>query len=409
MGQQYSTHLTFTISEDNLLVKIFLRFPQKTNLKNEDIKSWRQSMAKKPTKSLIKASTSLSDYTQFIKSLKEKVRSAQVRASLSVNRELIRLYWEIGKDVVERQERDGWGTKAIERVARDLQNEFPGIEGFSRTNLFRMRAFYLAYKLVPQPVGQLEALPIFRIPWGHNAIIIEKIGNIKERLWYANMTIEEGWSREELIGSIKRRWFQRHGKAITNFEERLPDPQSRVAQEATKDPYYFDFLELKDAHVEKDIEDGLLDCIEKFMRELGQGFTFYGRQVHLEVGDKDFYIDLLFYNVKLRCYYVIELKATDFKPEFAGKMNFYLTAVDEMLKHETDNPSIGLLICKRKNDFIAEYALRDIRKPMGVMGYETEIIEKLPQKLQGKLPTVIEIEEELNKLARIKGKKTKKK
>jgi predicted nuclease of restriction endonuclease-like (RecB) superfamily len=321
-------------------------------------------MAKKPIKSLTKApktSIALSDYSQFIKSLKEKVRSAQLRAFLSVNRELIQLYWEIGKDVVNRQEKDGWGSKVIERVAKDLQNAFPGVEGFSRSNMFRMKAFYLAYEKVAQAVRQLEKLSIFSIPWGHNIVILQQLKTEKERLWYANMTIEEGWSREELIGSIKRHWFKRYGKAITNFKAQLPATQSRLAQEATKDPYYFDFLELKDAHVEKDVEDGLLDRIEKFMRELGQGFTFYGRQVHLEVGGKDFYIDLLFYNVKLRCYYVIELKAIDFKPEFAGKMNFYLTAVDETLKHQTDNPTIGLLICKRKNDFIAEYALRDIR------------------------------------------------
>lgn len=316
-------------------------------------------------------------YSQFIKSLKERIRSAQLRASLAVNRELIQLYWEIGKDVIDRQEKDGWGSKVIERISRDLQNEFPGVEGFSRSNIFRMKAFYLAYAKVAQAVRQLKDLPVFSIPWGHNIAIFQQLKTEKERLWYAKMTIEEGWSREELIGSIKRHWFKRYGKAITNFKARLPDPQSRLAQEATKDPYYFDFLELSDAHVEKDVENGLLDHIEKFIGELGQGFTFYGRQVHLEVGDKDFYIDLLFYNVKLRCYYVIELKATDFKPEFAGKMNFYLSAVDEMLKHETDNPSIGLLICKRKNDFIAEYALRDIRKPIGVMGYEADIVEEL--------------------------------
>jgi predicted nuclease of restriction endonuclease-like (RecB) superfamily len=275
--------------------------------------------------------------------------------------------------------------------------------------MLRMKAFYLAYEKVAQAVRQLEKLSIFSIPWGHNIVILQQLKAEKERLWYANMTIEEGWSREELIGSIKRHWFKRYGKAITNFETQLPNPQSRLAQEATKDPYYFDFLELKDAHVEKDIENGLLDRIEKFMRELGQGFTFYGRQVHLEVGGKDFYIDLLFYNVKLRCYYVIDLKATDSKPEFAGKMNFYLTAVDEKLKHKMDNATIGLLICKRKNDFIAEYALRDIRKPMGVMGYETEIFEELPKKLRGKLPTVTEIEHELNKLSKVKSKRAKKK
>ncbi len=347
-------------------------------------------------------------YSLFIKSLKERIRSAQLRASLAINRELIQLYWETGKDVVDRQEKDGWGSKVIERISRDLQNEFPGVEGFSRSNIFRMKAFYLAYAKVAQAVRQLEDLPVFSIPWGHNIAIFQQLKTEQERLWYANMTIEEGWSRDELIGSIKRHWFKRYGKAITNFKARLPDPQSRLAQEATKDPYYFDFLELSDAHVEKDVENGLLDHIEKFMRELGQGFTFYGRQVHLEVGDKDFYVDLLFYNVKLRCYYVIELKATDFKPEYAGKMNFYLSAVDEVLKHETDNPSIGLLICKRKNDFIAEYALRDIRKPIGVMGYEAEIVEELPKRLRGKLPTVSEIEQELNQLSKKKTKKKRK-
>lgn len=222
------------------------------------------------------------------------------------------------------------------------------------------------------------------------------------------MTIEEGWSRDELIGSIKRKWFKRYGKAITNFETRLPSPHSHLAQQTLKDPLHFDFLEIRDEHDEKELEDGLLDHIEKFIRELGHGFTFYGRQVSVEVGGKNFYIDLLFYHVKLRCYFVIELKATDFKPEFTGKMNFYLTAVDKLLKHETDNPSIGLLICKRKNDFIAEYALQDIHKPMGVIGYETKIVEALPQKLQSKLPTVTEIEHELNKLSKVKVKTSKK-
>ena len=351
-------------------------------------------------------------YSTFIVSLKKKVRSAQLKASFSVNRELILLYWEIGKDIANRQKIDGWGSKIIECIAKDMQNAFPGIEGFSRTNLFRMRAFFIAYQIVPQAVGQLENLPVIRIPWGHNVAIIELVKGIKERLWYANMAIEEGWSRDELIGSIKRHWFKRYGKAITNFETHLPSPQSHLAQQTLKDPLHFDFLELKDEHIEQDLEDGLLDHIENFIQELGQGFTFYGRQIHLVVGEKDFYIDLLFYNVKLRCFFVIELKATEFKPEFVGKMNFYLTAVDEKLKHELDHPSIGLLICKKKNDFIAEYALRDVKKPIGVVGYETQIVEKLPKKFMGKLPTVAEIEEELSKLTakkinRVKRKKKK--
>jgi len=365
-------------------------------------------MAKKPKKSS-KISVALSSYSQFIKSLKDKVRSARLRASLAVNRELMQLYWEIGKDVVARQNVEKWGSNVIERIARDLQNEFPGIEGFSRSNIFRMKAFYLAYAKVAQAVRQLEEFPIFSIPWGHNIAIFQQLKTEQERLWYANMAIEEGWSRDELTGAIKRRWFKRHGKAITNFQKRLPSPHSHLAQQTLKDPLHFDFLELGDEHDERELEDGLLDHIEKFMRELGQGFTFYGRQVPLEVGEKDFYVDLLFYHVKLRCFFVIELKATDFKPEFAGKMNFYLTAVDRLLKHTTDNPSIGLLICKRKNDFIAEYALQDIRKPMGVIGYETKIVEALPQKLQSKLPTITEIEEELNKLSKINIRKIKKK
>lgn len=364
-------------------------------------------MAKKTAKNLIKDYVSLTDYSLFIKSLKEKVSSAQFRASFAVNHELIRLYWEIGKAVVECQRKVGWGTKVIEHIARDLQNAFPGISGFSRTNIGRMRSFYLAYSIYPQTVGKLEKLPIFRVPWGHNIAIIENVKNLRDRLWYANMTIEEGWSRDELIGSIKRKWIKRYGKAITNFKKRLPSSQSHLAQQTLKDPLHFDFLEIKDEHNERELEDGLLDHIEKFMRELGSGFTFYGRQVPLEVGGQDFYIDLLFYHVKLRCYFVVELKATDFKPEFAGKMNFYLTAVDKLLKHESDNPSIGLLICKRKNDFIAEYTLQDIRKPMGVIGYETKIVETLPQKLQGKVPTAFEIEQELNKFSVIKIRNTK--
>ncbi|MGD0664172.1 MAG: PDDEXK nuclease domain-containing protein [Rhabdochlamydiaceae bacterium] len=348
-------------------------------------------------------------YKVFITDLKGKIRSSQLKASITVNRELIRLYWEIGKDVVERQEQDGWGSKVIERVARDLQNEFPGIEGFSKSNLFRMRAFYKSYTIVAQAVRQLDELPISSIPWGHNIAIFQSIRDIKERLWYANMTIEEGWSRDELIGSIKRHWYKRYGKAITNFVDRLPDPHSRLAQEATKDPYYFDFIELKEAHVEKELEDGLLDHIEKFMLEMGRGFAFIGRQVNFVVNGKDFYVDLLMYNLEANCYYVIELKATDFKPDYVGKMSFYLSAVDAKLKKKNDNPTIGLLICKRKDDFIVEYTLKDIKKPIGVAGYETKIIESLPKQLQGKLPTVAEIEAELNTLTLVDKKKIRQK
>jgi predicted nuclease of restriction endonuclease-like (RecB) superfamily len=361
-------------------------------------------MTKEKKQSVVSA-----DYAKFVKQLKIKIRSSQFKAALAVNRELIQLYWDIGREIVERQEKDGWGTGVVEKVANDIQNEFPGIEGFSKTNMGRMRAFYRAYSIYPQAVGKLEELPIFKIPWGHNIAIFEGVKDLDQRLWYANMVIQEGWSRNALMNSIKIKTYKRYGKAITNFHERLPEPHSQLAQDTLKDPYNFDFLELAREHIEKDLEDGLIEHVEKFLSELGQGFTFVGRQVHLEVGNKDFYVDLLFYHLKLRCFVVIELKAADFKPEFAGKLNFYLSAVDDRMKHPTDNPTIGILICKSKDNFIAEYALRDINKPIGVAEYETKIVSNLPKKLKGKLPTVGEIEAELRGNPRTKEKRVKKK
>jgi predicted nuclease of restriction endonuclease-like (RecB) superfamily len=391
----------FATRQEILAIRLWEEYPGQLKTLDCDLRSSccviLETMAK--GKKLIQKTGAVvahSEYAKWIASLKNKIRSAQLKAAISVNREMIKLYWEIGQDIAHKQEREAWGTKIVERVAKDLQNEFPGIEGFSRTNIFRMRAFYLAYAIVPQAVGQLENLPVFNIPWGHNAVLLEKLKNREERLWYANMTITEGWSREALIDSIKSKMHKRYGKAITNFHERLPALQSRLAHETLKDPYNFDFLELAKDHIERDVEDGLLNHIEKFIGELGQGFSFVGRQVHLEVGGKDFYLDLVFYHLKLRCFVLIELKATDFKPEFAGKLNFYLSAVDDLMKHPSDNPTIGILICKRKNNFIAEYALRDINKPMGVAEYETKIMKSLPKNLQGQLPTVEEIEAELS-------------
>ncbi|ADI37898.1 uncharacterized protein yhcG [Waddlia chondrophila 2032/99] len=223
------------------------------------------------------------------------------------------------------------------------------------------------------------------------------------------MVIQEGWSQNALLDAIKIKTYKRHGKAITNFHVRLPDPQSQLAHETLKDPYNFDFLELTREHVEKDLEDGLIEHVEKFICELGQGFSFVGRQVPLKVGNKDFYIDLLFYHLKLRCFVVVELKATDFKPEFAGKMNFYLSAVDDLMRYPADSPTIGILICRRKDNFIVEYALRDINKPMGVAEYETKIISSLPKKLKGKLPSIDEIEAELSSLPVVQKKRSSKK
>lgn len=341
-----------------------------------------------------KSSIELTEYAPFILELKKKIRESQLRASLSVNHEMLKLYWEIGKDITEKQEKEGWGTKVLEKIATDLQNEFPGIAGFSRANLFRMRAFYAAYAIVAQPVRQLSDIPVFNIPWGHNIAIFEGVKDPNVRLWYAQMTLSEGWSRYTLMDAIKKNFYKSHGKAITNFKERLPAPQSALAQDTLHDPYHFDFLELGDAHKERDLENGLIAHVEKFMRELGQGFAFVGRQYPITVGDHDYFLDLLFYHLKLRCFVVVELKSVGFQPEHAGKINFYLSAIDSQMKHETDNPSIGLLICKTKDNFVAEYALRDINKPIGVAEYETKIVSSLPKKLEGKLPTIEEIEAE---------------
>jgi predicted nuclease of restriction endonuclease-like (RecB) superfamily len=373
-------------------------------------------LSKQTTTSRI--SVSLTDYAEFIIHLKSKIRLAQLKAAVSVNREMILLYWEIGRDIVEKQGKDGWGSNVIERCSRDLRNEFPGIAGFSSRNVWRMRAFYNAYKdistILPQPVAELDerGLPLClqNIPWSHNVILLEKLEPVQERLWYAQLIVSEGLSRDGLVNAIKTNLYKRYGKAVTNFQLRLPERQSGLAQECLRDPYLFDFLELGDDHSERDLDQGLISHVEKFMRELGQGFSFVGRQVHLQVSDKDFYLDLLFYHLKLRCFVVIELKAVDFKPEHAGKMNFYLSAVDSIMKHPTDNPTIGLLICKKKDNFIAEYALRDINKPLGVAEYETQIVSSLPKKFEGSLPTIEAIEAELSALpkAKIKQKQSKK-
>ncbi|CDK30839.1 PDDEXK nuclease domain-containing protein [Candidatus Babela massiliensis] len=290
-----------------------------------------------------------------------------------------------------------WGTKVIEQLANDLQSSFPGMGGFSKRNVFRMRAFYLAYQKVPQAVAQLDNLPIFNIPWGHNAILLEKIKNNKERLWYAQKTIECGWSRTTLEIKIKTDLYNREGKAITNFSKTLPTSQTDIAQQAFKDPYIFDFLTLQEEHLEQDLEQGLIDHVQKLLLEMGKGFALVGRQYHLEIDEEDYYIDLLFYHTKLKCYVVVELKARKFDPRDVGQLNFYLSACDDLLRDETDKSTIGLLLCKSKKNFTAEYALRDIKKPIGIAEYETEIIKNLPKELKSSLPTIEEIEAELEK------------
>jgi predicted nuclease of restriction endonuclease-like (RecB) superfamily len=282
------------------------------------------------------------------------------------------------------------------------------MQGFSRANIFNMRSFYLAYStIVQQAVGQINMLPIVNIPWGHNILLITKIKDFKERLWYVQQTIQHGLSRAALEDWITSKAYKRHGKAITNFKQQLPEAQSYLAQETLKDPYNFDFLTLTTGYRELELEQGLIDHIQKLLLELGKGFAFIGRQYHLEIAGDDYYLDLLFYHIHLRCYCVVELKTTDFKPEYTGKLNFYLSALDDQLKHSTDNPSIGILLCKSKNQLKVEYALRDINKPMGVAEYIIKTLDKLPKKLQSSLPTMEDIEAELRSdIKKIKSKKT---
>lgn len=330
-------------------------------------------------------------YAEFLRDLKSRILSAQIKAGLSVNRELTTLYWDMGRKIVERQEKEGWGAGVIEKLARDLRHAFPDMEGFSPRNIWRMRAFYLAYR------GDFQKLPqaVAEIPWGHNVLLIERKKDLAERLWYARQTIENGWSRAVLWHHIDLRLYDRQGrnKKIANFTTTMPPAQSGLALEVLKDPYHFDFLSIGKALHERDFEKSLLVHIREFLMELGKGFAFVGSQYRLEIGDEDFYIDLLFYHLYLRCFVIIDLKMTEFKPEFAGKMNFYLSAVDDQLRRPPDNPSIGIILCKRRNRLIAEYALRDTHKPIGISAFK--LTKSLPQKLKGILPTVKELETEL--------------
>ncbi|ABQ27751.1 PDDEXK nuclease domain-containing protein [Geotalea uraniireducens] len=328
-------------------------------------------------------------YNHFLHDLKARIRTARTRAALAVTHELVLLYWQIGRDILERQEREGWGAKVTERLARDLRAEFPDMKGFSPRNLLFMRAFAEAYtdeEKVKQLVSQL--------PWGHIVRLIQKVKLPEEREWYIHKAFEHGWSRDILVMQIESRLFHRQGKAVSNFAATLTPSQSDLAHQTLKDPYLFDFLGLGNEAQEREVERELVKHITSFLLELGTGFSFVGRQVHLEVEGEDFFIDLLFYHLKLRCYVVIELKATSFKPEYAGKLNFYLSAVDATMRHESDNPSIGLILCKDRKGLIAEYALKDILKPVGVSEYQ--LVAAIPENLKGSLPTIEELEAEFS-------------
>ena len=327
-------------------------------------------------------------YDEFLLELKERIRSAQVRAALAVNRELVLLYWQIGRDILSQQQQQGWGAKVISQLAKDLKKAFPEMKGFSPRNLKYMRAFAEAY---PDEtfMQQLAA----QIPWFHNCVLLDKVKDATGRQWYIQKPIEHGWSRSILVHQIELKLYHRQGKATTNFDRTLPKPQSELAEQVLKDPYNFDFLSLGNKAWERELEKALLKHIRDFLLELGVGFAFVGNQYHLEVGGRDFWIDLLFYHYRLHCFVVIDLKVVEFEPEFSGKMSFYVSAIDDLLKQPEDNPTIGIILCKTKNQTLVEYALRDVNKPIGVSTYQLQ--DALPENLQGSLPTIEQLEAEL--------------
>jgi predicted nuclease of restriction endonuclease-like (RecB) superfamily len=354
--------------------------------------------------------------------IKNRIQQARTRALLSVNAELVHLYWDIGRIIAGRQEQEGWGAAVIPRLARELKNELPEEKGFSQRNLDRMIAFYRSYsdpaaisppvvaKLetsakTPPPVAKsagLAASPpatnapgnlLWSVPWAHHVVLMEKVKDHDVRLWYMAQTLANGWSRNVLMAMIQSGAHARQGQAVSNFERLLPLPQSDLVRQTLKDPYIFDFLTLEEPFHERELETTLLHQLERFLLELGQGFAFVGRQYYLKVGDREFYIDLLFYHLTLRCFVVIDLKKGEFKPEYAGKMNFYLSVVDDQVRHAADAPSIGLILCQDRNHIVAEYALRGVEKPIGISEYE--LTRALPASLKSALPTVEEIEAEL--------------
>ena len=333
------------------------------------------------------------EYKKWIEELKSEIQKSQIKAAISVNQTLLDLYWRIGKSISEKINQGNWGTSVVENASKDLRNHFPNQQGFSRSNLFSMRKWYEFYAKSGLDIEKVQQL-VGQIPWGHNVLIITKTDNIKEAIFYINKTIENNWSRAVLEHQIDLDFYNRSGRAITNFNNTLPTPHSELAIETLKDPYKFDFLTLKEKALEKDIEEQLVKHITSFLLELGGGFSFVGRQVPIKIDEEDFFIDLLFYHIKLKCYVVVELKSVKFRAEYAGKMNLYLSAVDDLMKSENENQAIGLLLCKSKSEVIAEYALRGTTQPIGVAEYE--IVKSIPADLKPVLPTVEEIEQELS-------------
>ncbi len=331
------------------------------------------------------------NYDAVLAEIKSRIQTERIRVALSANSAMVLLYWDVGTGILAQQKQEGWGAKVIDRLSFDLKSSFPDMGGLSPRNLKYMRKFAESWtdrELVQRTVAQ--------IPWRTNLALLDKLKGCDERLWYAHKTIENGWSRDILVMQIETQLHLRQGNAATNFELTLPPAESDMATQIFKDPYLFDFLGTADPRNEREVEQGLVDHIQRFLQELGAGFAFVGRQMLLEVGGQDFYIDLLFYHLTLRRFVVIDLKNTIFDPGFAGKMNFYLSAVDDLLKHDDDNPSIGLLLCKNQNKTVVEYALRDIQAPIGVAEWKTSLVEELPDDLKGSLPSIKEIEAELS-------------
>lgn len=330
------------------------------------------------------------EYATLIEDLKQKVATSRYQAARSVNKELILLYYHIGTQILKSQQKYGWGAKIIGRLSKDLHSAFPDMKGFSTRNLLYMRKFAVEYpniEFVQEVLAQLT--------WYHNITLIEQISDPQDRLFYVNHAIKHGWSRNVMVMQIERFLHNRQGQATTNFEQKLASPQSDLAHYTLKDPYIFDFLGIGEEAHEREIEKSLVHHMEKFLLELGEGFAFVGRQYHLEIAGQDFYLDLLFYHLKLRCFVILELKDKEFKPEYAGKMNFYLSAVDDLLKHPNDQPSIGMILCKSQNKVLAEYTLRDMTKPIGLAEYKLE--DALPHEIKTALPSIEELEAELLK------------
>ncbi|ABM10887.1 MULTISPECIES: PDDEXK nuclease domain-containing protein [Mycolicibacterium] len=329
-------------------------------------------------------------YPAFLTAVADRIEIGRRRAVTAANTELVLTYWAVGREILARQDTEGWGTRVIDRLSADLRARFPDAKGFSARNLKYMRAFAAAW---PDP--EIVQGRLAQLPWYHHVALLDKLDASDLREWYAQTAIEQGWSRDILVHHIEGRFHERAGKAITNFARTLPPADSDLAQQSTRDPYLFDFVGAADIRRERDLELALTDHVEKFLLELGQGFAFVGRQVHLEIGDADFYTDLLFYHLRLRCFVVIELKIGDFDPSYLGQLGTYMAAADDLLRHPDDNPTIGLLLCKAKNNVVAEYALRGYTAPIGVAEWKTVITESLPADLESSLPTIAELEAEL--------------